>query len=111
MNRILHWLTVKLSRSTFTRATEERGVSNEDSPGGPATTSNVQTGSDDLMPDIYGKSVVDSQQADDTEQDDDIEQDDDTQPNLEILEEPSQTAEIPDGTDPYNTGGFKILKK
>ncbi|MCH8073047.1 MAG: hypothetical protein IIA09_13950 [Proteobacteria bacterium] len=111
MNRVLQWLAEKLSRSTSTGATKGRGSSHEDSPGGSATTSNVQTGSDDLMPDIYGKSVGDAQQDDETEQDDDIEQDDDTQPNLEILEEPSQTAEIPDGTDPYNTGGFKILKK
>jgi len=111
MNRILHWLTAKLSRSTSAWATEERGASNEDSPGEPATTSDVQTGSDGLMPDIYGKAAGDTQPDDDTQQDDDIQQDEDTQPNLEILDDTSQTSELPDGTDPYDTGGFKILKK
>lgn len=105
MNRFLHWLAEKLSRSTSTGATKGRGSSHEDSPGKPATASNVQTGTDGLMPDIYGKAVAD------TQQDDDIQQDEDTQPNLEILEEIPQTSELPDGTDPYNTGGFKILKK
>ena len=111
MNRVLHWLAEKLSRSTSTGATKGRGSSHEDSPGEPATASNVQTGTDGLMPDIYGKAAADTQQDDDSEQDDDIQQDEDTQPNLEILEDIPQTSELPDGTDPYNTGGFKILKK
>jgi len=112
MNRIINWLTVRLSRSTSTGPTEqsgsdheEQGVSKEVNPGEPVTSSDLQANIDDLMPDIYGEATGDTQPDDDTRADDD------TQPNLEIIENPSRTSEIPDGTDPYNTGGFKILKK
>ena len=99
MNRILHWLTVKLSRSTSTGATEKRSVSKEENPDEPVTSSDVQTSTDDLMPDIYGEATSDTRA------------DDDTQPNLEIIENPSRTSEMSEGSDPYNTGGFKGPKK
>ena len=85
MNRILHWLTVKLSRSTSTEETEERGsdheergVSKEDIPGGP---------------DIYGEATGD------------------TEPELEIIKDSSQTSDKSESYDPYNSGSFKVLKK
>lgn len=99
MNRILHWLTVKLSRSTSTGATEERSVSKEENPDEPVTSSDVQTSTDDLMPDIYGAATGDTQP------------DDDTQPNLEIIKDPSQNSNMSEGFDPYNTGEFKGPKK
>ncbi len=99
MNRILHWLTVKLSRLTSTGATEERSVSKEENPDEPVTSSDLQANIDDLMPDIYGAATGDTQP------------DDDTQPNLEIIENPSPTSEMSEGFDPYNTGGFKVPKK
>ena len=106
MNRILHWLTVKLSRSTSTGATEqcgsdheERSVSKEANPGEPVTVSEAQTNIDDLMPDIYGEATGDTQP------------DDDTQPYPEIIENPSRTSEMSEGFDPYNTGVFKSPKK
>ncbi len=112
MNRILHWLTVKLSRSNSTGATEQRGsdneersVSKEDNPGEPVTVSEAQTNIDDLMPDIYGEATGDTQPDDDTRTDDD------TQPYLEIIENPSRTSEMSEGFDPYNTGGLKGPKK
>ncbi len=98
MNRILHWLTVKLSRSTPTEATEEhdsdneehdsdneergsdeeRGVSEENNPGGPG---------------IYGEATGD------------------TEPDLEIIKEPPRTSDMSESYDPYNSGSFKVLKK
>lgn len=91
MNRILHWLTVKLLRSTPTEATEEhdsdneergsdeeRGVSEENNPGGPG---------------IYGEATGD------------------TEPDLEIIKEPPRTSDMSESYDPYNSGSFKVLKK
>ena len=54
MKRILHWLTVKLSRLTSTGATEERSVSKEYDPGEHVMSSDLQTNIDDLMPELYG---------------------------------------------------------
>ena len=106
MNRILHWLTVKLSRSTSIGATEqpgsdheERSVSKEDNPGEPVTVSEAQTNIDDLIPDIYAEATGDTQS------------DDDTEPLLEIIENPLRTSEMSEGFDPYNTGEFKGPKK
>jgi len=99
MKRILHWLTVKLSRLTSTGATEERSVSKEYDPGEPVMSSDLQTDIDDLMPDIYGEATGDTQP------------DDDTQPYPEIIENPSRTSEMSEGFDPYNTGAFKGPKK
>ena len=106
MNRILHWLTVKLSRSTSTGATEEHSsdheehdVSKEENPDEPVTSSDLQANIDDLMPDIYGAATGDTQP------------DDDTQPNLEIIKDPSQTSNVSESFDPYNTGEFKGPKK
>ena len=76
MNRILHWLTVKLSRSTSTGATEERSVSKEENPDEPVAST-----------------------------------DDDTQPNLEIIKDPSQNSNKSESFDPYDSGSFKVLKK
>ena len=106
MNRILHWLTVKLSRSTAAETIEqpgsdykERGFSEEDSPGEPVTIGKVRNNIDDVMPDIYAEATGDTQS------------DDDTQPLLEIIENPSRTSEMSEGFDPYNTGEFKGPKK
>ncbi len=99
MNRILHWLTVKLSRSTSTGATEERSVSKEETPGQPVTSSDLQANIDDLMPDIYGEATGDTQP------------DDDTQPNLEIIKDPSQNSNKSESFDPYDSGEFKGPKK
>ncbi len=97
---------MKLSRSTSTGATEQRGsdneerrVSKEDNPGEPVTVSEAQTNTDDLMPDIY------------TEETGNTQPDCDTQPLLEIIENPSRTSEMSEGFDPYNTGEFKGPKK
>jgi len=90
---------VKLSRSTSTGATEKRSVSKEENPDEPVTSSDVQTSTDDLMPDIYGAATGDTQP------------DDDTQPNLEIIKDPSQNSNMSEGFDPYNTGEFKGPKK
>ena len=85
MHRILHWLTVKLSRSTSVGATEEHafdqeeyGVSEEEKP---------------RVPSIY------------------VEADGDTQPSLEIIKEPLRTSDMSENYDPYNSGTFKVLKK
>ncbi len=106
MNRILHWLTVKLSRSTSTGATEqsgsdheERGVSKEDNPGEAVTIGEAQANIDDLMPDIYGEATGDTQP------------DDDTQPNLEIIKDPSQNSNKSESFDRYDSGEFKGPKK
>ncbi len=99
MNRILHWLTVKLSRLTSTGSTEECSVCREYNSGEPVTSSDLQANIDDLMPDIYGEATSDTRA------------DDDTQPNLEIIENPSQTSNMSESFDPYNSGSFKVLKK
>ena len=106
MHRILHWLTVKLPRSIFTGQTEqrdseqeERGASKEDKPGEPVTLSDVQTNSDDSIPDI------------DDEATGDTEPDGDTQPDLQIIDSPPRPPEITESFDPYNSGSFKALKK
>ena len=93
MNRILHWLTVKLSRLTSTGSTEECSVCKEYNSGEPVTSSDLQANIDDLMPDIYGEATGD------------------TQPDLEIIENPSQTSNMSESFDPYNSGSFKVLKK
>ena len=68
MNRILHWLTVKLSRPTAAETIEqpgsdyeERGFSEEDNPGEPVTIGKVQTDIDDLTPNIYREATGDTQ--------------------------------------------------
>ena len=99
MNRILHWLTVKLSRWTSTRSTEERSVSKEYKRDEPVTSSDQQAKIDDLMPDIYSEEAGNTQP------------DCDTQPLLEIIENPSRTSDMSEGFDPYNTGEFKGPKK
>ncbi len=98
-NRIHHWLAAKLSRLTSTRSTKERSVSKEYKPDEPVTSSDQQAKIDDLMPDIYGEETGDTQP------------DCDTQPLLEIIENPSQTSEMSEGFDPYNTGVFRGPRK
>jgi len=100
MNRILHWLTVKLSRPTAAETIEqpgsdyeERGFSEEDNPGEPVTIGKVQTDSDDLTPNIYHQATGD------------------TQPELEIIESPSPISNLSESFDPYDSGSFKVLKK
>ncbi len=99
MNRILHWLTVKLSRLTSTGSTEECSVCKEYNSGEPVTSSDLQANIDDLMPDIYGEATSDTQS------------DGDTQPNIEIIKDPSRASEMLESFDPYNSGSFKVLKK
>jgi hypothetical protein len=106
MNRILHWLTAKLSRSTFAGESEQRdsdreqrGAGKEDQPGEPVTVSNVQTDIDDSTADIYDEAT------------DDIPSDGDTQPNLVIIENPPETSAVTESFDPYNSGSYRALKK
>ena len=100
MNRILHWLTVKLSRPTAAETIEqpgsddeEGGFSEEDNPVQPVTIDKVQTDIDDLTPDIYHEATGD------------------TQPELEIIESPSPVSDLSESFDPYDSGSFKVLKK
>ena len=88
MNRILHWLTVKLSRSTvaetaeqFDSDYEEHGFSEEDNPGEPVTIGDVQAKTDDLTPDIYREATGD------------------TEPELEIIESPSPISDMSESFD------------
>ncbi len=100
MNRILHWLTAKLSRPTAAETIEqpdsdyeERGFSEEDNPGEPVTIGKVQTDIDDLTPNINHEATGD------------------TQPELEIIESSSPISNLPESFDPYDSGSFKVLKK
>ncbi len=100
MNRILHWLTVKLSRPTAAETIEqpgsddeERGFSEEDNPVEPVTIGDVQTKIDDLTPNHYREATGD------------------TQPQLEIIETPSPICNLSESFDPYDSGSFKVLKK
>ncbi len=100
MNRILHWLTVKLSRPTVTDTTdqpdsddEERGFSEEDNPVEPVTIGKVQTDIDELTPSIYHDATGD------------------TQPELEIIKSDSPISDLSENFDPYDSGSFKVLKK
>ena len=100
MNRILHWLTVKLSRPTAAETIEhaesddeERDFSEEDNPGEPVTIGKVQTDIDDLTPNNYREATGD------------------TQPELEIIESPSPIANLSESFDPYDSGSFRVLKK
>ena len=100
MNRILHWLTMKLSRPTAAETIEqpdfdyeERGFSEEDNPGEPVTIGKVQTDIDDWTPNIYREATGD------------------TQPALEIIESPSPISNLSDSFDPYDSGSFKVLEK
>ncbi len=100
MNRILHWLTVKLSHPTAAETIEqpgsdyeERGFSEEDDPGEPVTIGKVQTDIDDLTPNIYREVTGD------------------TQPELEIIESPSPISNLSESFDPYDSGSFKVLEK
>jgi len=106
MNRILHWLTAKLSQSTFKGEIEQRDsdqeeyvASEEDKPGESVALSNVQPDIDDSTPDIFDETT------------DDIPSDGDTQPNLVIIENPPETSEVTESFDPYNSGSFRALKK
>jgi len=100
MNRILHWLTVKLSRPTVTDTTDqfgsdhdERDFGEEDNPVEPVTTGKVQTNIDDLTPSIYHDATGD------------------TQPELEIIKSDSPISILSESFDPYDSGSFKVLKK
>ncbi len=100
MNRILHWLTVKLSRLTAADTIEqpgsdheEQGFSEEDNPVEPVTIGDVQTNIDDLTPNNYREATGD------------------TQPELEIIESPSPISNMSESFDPYDSGSFKVLKK
>ena len=100
MNRILHWLTVKLSRPTDAEMVEqpdsdyeEHDFSEEDNPGEPVTIGKVQTDIDDLTPNIYREATGD------------------TQPELEIIETPSPISNLSESFDPYDSGTFRVLKK
>ena len=100
MNRILHWLTMKLSRPTAAETIEqpdadyeERGDSEEDNLGEPVTIGKVQTDIDDLTPNIYREATGD------------------TQPELEIIESPAPIENLSESFDPYDSGSFRVLKK
>ena len=100
MNRILHWLTVKLSRRPVAETAEqldsdheEGGLSEEDNPVEPVTVGDVQTNIDDLTPNNYRQATGD------------------TQPELEIIESPSPISNLSESFDPYDSGSFKVLKK
>ena len=100
MNRILHWLTVKLSRPTAAESVEqpdsdyeERDFSEEDNPGEPVTIGKVRTDIDDLTPNIYREATGD------------------TQPELEIIESPVPIDNLSESFDPYDSGSFRVLKK
>ena len=100
MNRILHWLTVKLSHPAAAETIEqpgsdyeERGLSEEDDPGERVTIGKVQTDIDDLTMNIYREATGD------------------TQPELEIIESPSPISNLSDSFDPYDSGSFKVLRK
>jgi hypothetical protein len=100
MNRILHWLTVKLSRPIAAETVEqpdpddeERDFGEDDNPGEPVTIGKVQTDIDDLTPNIYREAAGD------------------TQPELEIIESPSPISNLSESFDPYDSGSFKVLKK
>ncbi len=100
MNRILHWLTVKLSRRTVAETAEqldsdheEGSFSEEDNPVEPVTIGDVQTNIDDLTPNNYREATGD------------------TQPELEIIESPSPIADLSESFDPYDSGSFIVLKK
>jgi hypothetical protein len=100
MNRILHWLTVKLSRPSVAETTEqpdsddeERGFSEEDNPREPVTIDKVQNNIDDLTPNIYHDATGD------------------TQPELEIIKSETPISNLSESFDPYDSGSFKVLKK
>ena len=98
MKRILHWLTVKLSGTTPTGATEERNINKEHLPNEHVKSSESRAIDDDLKSNVYA------------EANDDIHDDDNTQPDLEIIDNPLSTSEMSEGVDPYNSSGFKIPK-
>ena len=100
MNRILNWLTLKLSRRTVAETTEQfdsddekGGFSEEDNPVEPVTIGDVQTKIDDLTPNHYREATGD------------------TQPQLEIIDSPSPISNLSESFDPYDSGSFKVLKK
>ena len=100
MNRILHWLTVKLSRPTVADTTdppdsdyEERVFSEEDNPVEPVTIGGLQSNIDALTPNSYREATGD------------------TQPELEIIKSDSPISILSESFDPYDSGSFKVLKK
>lgn len=100
MKRIRHWLTERLSRSTSAAETDQRDsdheesvVSKEDGPVGVFTVRHTRTNIDDLEPNGYQEATGD------------------TQPNLEIIERPSETPVMSESYDPYDSGTYKVLKK
>lgn len=100
MNRILHWLTAKLSRPRVAETTErygsddeERGVSEEHNRDESVIVDDVQTDNDELTPNIYHDATGD------------------TQPELEIIEGPTPISNLSESFDPYDSGSFKVLKK
>ena len=105
MNRLLHLLTIKLSRLMSTATDVDHDIGNEEDPDESALTSDDPTSHGDLMPDVYGEAM------DDTQSERDSSADDDTQPLLQIIDPPSGAPDRSEGFDPYNSGGFKTPKK
>ena len=100
MNRILHWLNVKLSRTSVAETTEqlgsddeERDFGEEDNPVEPVTIGDLQTHIDALTPNNYREATGD------------------TQPELEIIKSDSPISILSESFDPYDSGSFKVLKK
>jgi hypothetical protein len=100
MNRILHWITERLSRRTVTGVTdqrdsdhEERDVGKKDTRPALVTIRRAQPNIEDLTPNGYHEATGD------------------TQPDLEIIESPSETPVISESFDPYDSGTYRVLKK
>ena len=104
MNRVLQWLIWKMAHP-FSAAETNEPESNHEKPGEPDIDNNVATNVNELMPDIY------SQEASETQPGEEILADDDTQPDLEIIENPSHSDERSEGFDPYNSGDYRFPKK
>jgi hypothetical protein len=100
MNRILHWITERLSRPTSAAETDQRDsdheesvVSKDDGPVGVFTVRHARTNVDNSPTNGYEEATGD------------------TQPDLEIIESPSETPVISESYDPYDSGTYRVLKK
>ena len=72
---------------------EERDVSKKDTQRALVTIRRTQPKIDDLTSNGYHEATGD------------------TQPNLEIIESPSETSVMSESYDPYDSGTYKVLKK
>jgi hypothetical protein len=100
MNRILHWITERLSSPASTAETDQRDsghvepvVNEEDGPVGVFTVRHARTNTDNSTTNGCQEATGD------------------TQPDLAIIESPSETPVISESYDPYDSGTYRILKK